>query len=373
MKTEHIFAILALGLAACGDGEIVDDEKDGTETSEPSSSPTSEPSIEESMVYLEPAAIGIEYVGLWDEAGNSLNSYIYPDVDGTNNGVGTAVTDVVRITLASLEYFTQATTDEERAYQSCEMLAYYYNAPSEFESHEFDWDAGYGSTGNVMSTWSSFEGFVGIIDSSMSERCLELDPNEYVNGDPIDAFDGMRVGIAFGEMTEHIESVFEDYTTDDADFAAYWEESSNSYMTQYVAINHPNSDEASGFDFIGYDWNYTFLVEVDMEVCESVLDEEGELIEEICGEFQVNAEDSTYVLQNADLDPRLGFVSGGSFWLEDFPNLDLDLLKLGYDPCDFAGEYLEGCPDEETEEGGTDEGETDDGGSDEGGTEEGGE
>ena len=45
MKTEHIFAILALGLAACGDGEIVDDEKDGTETSEPSSSPTSEPSF----------------------------------------------------------------------------------------------------------------------------------------------------------------------------------------------------------------------------------------------------------------------------------------------------------------------------------------
>ena len=66
------------------------------------------------------------------------------------------------------------------------------------------------------------------------------------------------------------------------------------------------------------------------------------------------------------------------FWLEDFPNLDLDLLKLGYDPCDFAGEYLEGCPDEETEEGGSEEGgseegETDEGGSDEGGTEEGGE
>ena len=68
MKTEHIFAILALGLAACGDGEIVDDEKDGTETSEPSSSPTSEPSIEESIVYLEPNALSIEYIGLWDEA-----------------------------------------------------------------------------------------------------------------------------------------------------------------------------------------------------------------------------------------------------------------------------------------------------------------
>ena len=109
-----------------------------------------------------------------------------------------------------------------------------------------------------------------------------------------------------------------------------------------------------------------------MEVCESVLDADGELIEEVCGEFQVNAEDSTYVLQNADLDPRLEPVSGGSFWLEDFPNLDLDLLKLGYDPCDFAGEYLEDVltkkpkkvdlkkvdlKKERTDEGGTEEGE----------------
>ena len=38
---------------------------------------------------------------------------------------------------------------------------------------------------------------------------------------------------------------------------------------------------------------------------------------------------STYVLANADLEPGLGFVSGGSFWLEDFPNLDLGLLKIG--------------------------------------------
>jgi len=366
MKTEHIFAILALGLAACGDGEIVDDEKDGTETSEPSSSPTSEPSFEESIVYLEPAAIGIEYVGLWDEAGDSLNSYIFPDIDGTNGGVGSASTDFLVITLASLEYFTQATTEEERAYESCEMLAYYYNAPSEYESHEFDWDAGYGSTGNVMSTWSSFEGFVGIIDSSMSERCLELDPNVYVNGDPIDAFDGMRVGIAFGEKTNHIIEVFENYASDDSDFAESWAENSNAYMTQYVAINHPNASESSGFDFIGYDWNYAFMVDVDMEICESIEYQDGS-VEEICGEFKVNPEDNTYVFGNTNLDPRLGYVRGGSFWLEDFPNLDLNLLKLGYDPCDFAGEYLEGCPDEETEEGGTEEGETDEGGSDEGG------
>ena len=192
MKTEHIFAIFALGLSACGDVEIVDDEKDGTETTEPSSSPTSEPSIEESMVYLEPAAIGIEYVGLWDEAGNSLNSYIYPDVDGTNDGVGTAVTDVVRITLASIEYFTQATTDEERAYQSCEML--HITTMHHLSLSHMNLIGMQDMVPQEMSCQLGvpLKKRVGIIDSSMSERCLELDPNEYVNGDPIDAFDGMR-------------------------------------------------------------------------------------------------------------------------------------------------------------------------------------
>ena len=52
-----------------------------------------------------------------------------------------------------------------------------------------------------------------------------------------------------------------------------------------LAINHPNSD-ASGFDFIGYDWNYTFLVEVDMEVCESVLDADGELMKKFVVSFK---------------------------------------------------------------------------------------
>jgi len=366
MKSVNFIAILALSLSACGDGEIVDEEKEGTETSEPSS-PTSEPSMEETVVYLEPAAIGIEYIGVWDQEDDSLNKFVFPDVEGSNGGVGTAMYDYVRITLASLEYFTQATTDEERDYQSCEMLAYYFSAPSDFESHEFDWDAGFGSTGNVMSTWGSYDGFVYIIESSMTERCLELDPNTYVNGNPIDTFDGMRVGVAFGEMTEHVESVFEGYTEDDADFAEYWEESSNSYMTQYIAINHPNASEDTGFDFIGFDWNYTFLVEVDMETCESVERDDGS-VEEFCGEFQVNAEDSTYVLQNADLDPRHGYVSGGSFWLEDFPNLDLDLLKLGYDPCDFAADVLEDCP----EDGGSDDGGSEDDGSEDGGSEDGG-
>ena len=106
MKTEHIFAILALGLAACGDGEIVDDEKEGTENSDPTSSPTSEPSFEESIVYLEPAAIGLEYIGLWDQEANTLGYYVFPDYDGTNDGLGTITGNFIRVTLASLDYFS---------------------------------------------------------------------------------------------------------------------------------------------------------------------------------------------------------------------------------------------------------------------------
>ena len=50
------------------------DDEDSGELADPSN----EPSAEESLVYLEPAAIGIEYIGLWDQSADSLNSYIYP-------------------------------------------------------------------------------------------------------------------------------------------------------------------------------------------------------------------------------------------------------------------------------------------------------
>ena len=180
--------------------------------------------MEDTFEYLEPTAIGLEYIGVWDQAGDSLNKFVYPDVDGSNGGVGTPMYDYVVITLASLEYFTQATTDEEREYQSCEMLAYYFSAPSDFESHEFDWDAGYGSTGNVMPTWGSYDGFVSIIEDSMSERCFALNPDTYLNGDPIDTFNGIRVGFAFGELTDHLENTYDDFASQDSDFAEYWTE-----------------------------------------------------------------------------------------------------------------------------------------------------
>ena len=63
-----------------------------------------------------------------------------------------------------------------------------------------------------------------------------------------------------------------------------------------------------------------------MEVCESVLDADGELIEEVCGEFQVNAETAPMYFK-CRLGSKTWFCFGGSFWLEDFPNLDLDLLN----------------------------------------------
>ena len=44
----------------------------------------------------------------------------------------------------------------------------------------------------------------------------------------------------------------------------------------------PIKSEDSGFDFVGYDWNATFLVEVDMEVCESIEYDDGS-VEEFCG------------------------------------------------------------------------------------------
>ena len=36
--------------------------------------------------FLEPVAIGFEYTGVWNQTEDTLNPYLYPDLDGSNGG-----------------------------------------------------------------------------------------------------------------------------------------------------------------------------------------------------------------------------------------------------------------------------------------------
>lgn len=182
---------------------------------------------------------------------------------------------------------------------------------------EFDWDAGVGGTGTELETWAAFEGYLRVEPDTFSDRCLELNPDQFEGEDPTIVLDHMHFGLGFGPLSPHLYEAFQD----GEDFAEY----EKAYMTQYIAINHPDGD--GGYTFDAYDWNGALLVETDYSSCVLVDDGAGSTFE-VCGEYQVT-EDDYYVPGDTRNSPRHGFMTGFSAWLEDTPNLDLSLMTNG--------------------------------------------
>jgi hypothetical protein len=123
---------------------------------------------------------------------------------------------------------------------------------------------------------------------------------------------------------------FADYDWWDPDTDAF------SYFSMYTAMNHPNDESASGYDFVGYDWNSAFYVDADSSVCQDLVDEETEEVYgEACGLVSViEGEDGPVYGAgnfNVDVGNRYAYVQGGAWWYEDFPNLDLSIMGEGYD------------------------------------------
>ena len=112
--------------------------------------------------------------------------------------------------------------------------------------------------------------------------------------------------------------------------------SPNAYFTMYTAMNHPNSEATSGYDFVGYDFSTGLYVEVDKDTCVDVDFEDGSS-ETVCGKVELDpSEDGTgYVYRTADFredqGSRFAFIVGNAWWYEDFPNLDLNLMKEGFE------------------------------------------
>ena len=259
------------------------------------------------------AALGFEYVGGWDEEGQLLENFVYED----NSGDLAASGYFVRVTLASLKYFEMSSDTPGFEDEYCEFIASFHHAPAELVGVGFDWDAGKGSTGEELETWGSFEGYLEISTNSYSYRCEELNEDQFEGGDPVATLDLMHFGLGFGPLSAYLV----DALKDGASYAEY----KNSYMAQYIAINHP--DGAGGVTFEAFDWNGSILVKTDYESCVEVDDGAGGTFE-VCGQPEVT-EDSTYVPGDATMGPRHGFNVGFSSWLEDTPNLDLSLFLEG--------------------------------------------
>jgi len=325
--------MLGLGLPviiSCGDKEI--EETETTDTNDTTDTDTTDTGdTTEEIVPLEPAAIGFEFSGLWIENGNegegALAPYLFPDLSNQNGGLPFALSYGVTVTLASVEYFGlgSSATDEERAYETCTVFADFAYSPANLLAQDFNWSTGVGSAGTTVELWQSFEGTLVFRMDSASERCAEL-----AEGHSLETFDNMRFGIGFGPLSDHMRGEFEstDWWADDTDAQA-------SYFTQYIAVNHPNSEVSTGYDFIAYDWNSAIFVNADVESCVDL--ETGEVVTydpesttQVCGEVMTEEVDGStnYDLgdTNADVGSRVGYVQGNAWWYEDYPNLDLSLM-----------------------------------------------
>lgn len=317
--------MMVLGSTGCTDEDKSDGSDEGTDDGD--TTPDTDDTVGETETGdtagnepLEVAALGFEYVGVWNQDTNTLEPYLFPDIYGTI-GYATPNTPVVYITLANLEYFSSAGEPDEDMY--CTIGATFEGQPADVPVEAFDYDAGRGSTGQALATWGMLEGKLSIY--GMSERCSELDPAVWPGGDPMALLDGMHFGLGFGPMSPYVE---ETLSTDNPD----WDEVKDAYISQFIAINHPGDN--GGVEFVGYDWNGAFLVETDFNSCGEFFyyGEDGELTTEgveICGELQVNVDDLTYVLGDSNEQPIHAYQQGFSLWLEDTPNLDLNILKDG--------------------------------------------
>jgi len=160
---------------------------------------------------------------------------------------------------------------------------------------------------------------------TVDDRCLDWE-----DGAPLDLFNGMHFGLGFGPLSSYMTTQMESYDWWDSDTDPY------SYFTMYTAMNHPSDDESSGYDFIGYDFSTGLYVEVDEDACVDVDYDDG-TTETVCGRFKIApSEDGTgYVYRTADFredeGSRFAYVVGNAWWYEDFPNLDLDMMKEGFD------------------------------------------
>ena len=270
--------------------------------------------------YLEPVAVGFEYLGNWDQDLDVLEPYfLFPDLNDTNGGP-LLYASLVNVSLASTAYFSMEADDPNIDYEHCDFLAYFISIPGPVTIEEFDWESGVGGSGVPLESWGTYDGYLIIRDGSLDDTCFDLDPAVFENGDPISTFDGMHFGLGFGPLSPYNETRLSDV------YAEEWPDYEDSYMSQYIAINHP--DGAGGYTFTAYDWNSALLVETDYGVCADFDNGSGGT-DEVCGEVQVDADADVYILGDVYDQPIHGNMLGNAYWYEDFPNLDLSILKEG--------------------------------------------
>ena len=207
------YTLLSLSLIACVPADTApksDDTTDADDSSDASTdSPGSEPTVE--MVYLEPAAIGFEYSGIWNQTEDTLNPYLFPDLDGSNGDEMYQLSDLVKVTLATIDFFSMSSDDPDREDEICEFFADFYHVSADFPIEDFNWTSGVGGSGTTIGAWSTYEGYLSIREGTLSDRCYDLDPEVYTDGLPFETFDYIHFGIGFAELSSYMVDQYAEY------------------------------------------------------------------------------------------------------------------------------------------------------------------
>lgn len=257
--------MLSLLLAACAP-EALDTAE---ETYEPE---TISPS---SSSYLQPYAVGFEFIGGWDEHQDALVSWAY-------NGL--SYEPYVRIVLVEPEYFSGNPDSDSYYTHFCEVLANLEGGAAPLEARQQE-------DGAPAALRASFVGTLSVYGYG-DGQCDNFDPEVWIGGEPRWTLDGIPFGVGFGEHTDFLDGAWSDQVI----------EQYGQYMLgAWFAYNRPA--EGGGTEFVAHDWTTALLWQRDA----------------ITGELLVD-DDARPVGQSVD-DPVLsGWVSSYAFFFDDIDN-----------------------------------------------------
>ena len=234
--------------------------------------------------YFQPHALSVGYTGGWDEHYDALMDWAYK---------GEGYDGYIRLTVVSEEYLRLAPDGPAREDEYCEIRALFHSAPAELTAQSLGAD-----TDAVLR--AAFDGHIEIY-GFIGTQCYNFDPAIWTNGEPREAFDGMRLGLGLGPLTPFLSEAWASETV-----MAY-----GGYMlSTYVAINRPDGE--GGVDFIAEDWTTALLWQWDVDSGEVLTNDEG-------------------VLMGQDIsDPVLsGWLSCYPYWYQPLDELELGLLQEG--------------------------------------------
>ncbi len=275
-----ILGVLLLSLTGinCGGAKPVDtigDDDDfnlETETGD---------TAEEEADGFDPVAVGFELMSGIDGNGNLVNF----TVDATE------YPSQILVTFAGLQYFDDGDEDS-----TCTINGFWQPAPLT-DPLEVN-----GSEGPTV-LFHSYEEPL-FLDPS-TNTCTNMHSKWGLNGeDLIEKFDGMRFGMGFGEITDYLKEAWSEETI---------ESHGDAMFSTYIAMNHP---AGNGVDFIGQDWTTGIMVEWDEDTHEPMVDDS-----DIYVPLPI-----TGLIPGPDALPE-GYILQNAYWYEDFPLIDLDLLK----------------------------------------------